>query len=151
MTCGPHRVIALVACRLDVLGGMNNPRPGSDERTFAIIGAAMEVHRVLRRGFLEAIYYEALAHEFKLREIPFITQVPCSVQYKGQRLHGFYKLDFVCFDDVIVEVKASSATAPADYAQVLNYLAVSGHPIALLLNFGRSSLEYRRFALSDCV
>ncbi len=128
---------------------MNMPQPGRDERTFAIIGAAMEVHRVLRRGFLEAIYYEALAHEFTLRDIPFTTQVPCSVEYKGQRLHGSYKLDFVCFDNVIVEVKASSATVPADYAQVLNYLAVSGHEIALLINFGRPSLEYRRFAMSE--
>lgn len=109
----------------------------------------MEVHRVLRRGFLEAIYYEALAHEFTLREIPFKTQVPCSAEYKGQRLHGSYKLDFVCFDNVIVEVKASSATVPADCAQVLNYLAVSGHEIALLINFGRPSLEYRRFAMSE--
>ena len=85
-------VIAPVARRLDVLGGMNTPQPGRDERTFAIIGAAMEVHRVMRRGFLEAIYYEALALEFKLREIPFVSQVPCSVEYKGQRLHGFYKV-----------------------------------------------------------
>ena len=109
----------------------------------------MEVHRVMRRGFLEAIYYEALALEFKLREIPFVSQVPCSVEYKGQRLHGFYKLDFVCFDNVIVEVKASSATTPADYAQVLNYLAVSGLEVAVLVNFGRPSLEYRRFAMSE--
>lgn len=109
----------------------------------------MEVHRVLRKGFLESIYYEALALEFTIRDIPFISQVPCSVEYKGKRLHGSYRLDFVCFEEVIVEVKASSATAPADYAQVLNYLAVSGHETALLINFGRPSLEYRRFALSE--
>lgn len=66
-----------------------------------------------------------------------------------RRLHGFYELDFVCFNDVIVEVKASSAAAPADYAQVLNYLAVSGHEIAMLITFGRPSLEYRHFALSE--
>lgn len=141
--------MAPVAHDLDVLGSMNTPQPGSDERTFAIIGAAMEVHRVLRRGFLEAVYYEALAHEFTLRGIPFVSQVPCAVDYKGQRLHGFYRLDFVCFGSVVVEVKASSATVPADYAQVLNYLAVSGHEVAVLVNFGRTSLEYRRFALSE--
>lgn len=127
---------------------MNSPQPGHDDRTYAIIGAAMEVHRVMRRGFLEAIYYEALALEFELRDIPFVSQVPCSVEYKGQRLHGIYKLDFVCFGSVIVEVKASSATTPADYAQVLNYLAVSGQEVAVLINFGRPSLEYRRFAMS---
>lgn len=109
----------------------------------------MAVHRPMRRGFLEAIYYEALALEFALRGIPFVSQVPCSVEYKGQRLRGFYKLDFVCYDGVVVEVKASSATTPADYAQVLNYLAVGGHEVAVLINFGRPSLEYRRFALSD--
>ena len=129
--------------------GMTPLPPGRDERTFAIIGAAMEVHRLMRRGFLEAIYYEALALEFGLRGIPFVSQVPCSVEYKGLRLHGFYKLVFVCYDGVVVEVKASSATTPADYAQVLNYLAVSGHEVAVLINFGRPSLEYRRFALSD--
>ena len=125
------------------------PQRGGDQRTFAIIGAAMEVHRILHRGFLEAIYCEALAREFRLRAIPFQTQVPCSVEYKGERLRGFYKLDFVCYDDVIVEVKANSSTGPADHAQVLNYLAVSGHHTALLLNFGRRSLENQRFVIGD--
>lgn len=104
---------------------------------------------MLRRGLLEAIYYEALAHEFALRDIPFTSQVPCLVEYKGQRLHGVYRLDFVCFGSVVVEVKASSAPTPADYAQVLNYLAVGGHEVAVLVNFGRPSLEYCRFALSE--
>ncbi len=134
---------------IDDLDRMSIPQPGRDERTFAIIGAAMEVHRILRKGFLEVIYCEALAHELTLRDIPSVTQVPCSVEYKGQRLRGFYKLDFVCYDDVIVEVKANSITAPADHAQVPNYLAVSGHRTALLLNFGRPSLDYRRFAISE--
>ena len=89
-----------------------------------------------------------LAREFKLQEIPFQTQVPCSVEYKGQRLRGFYKLDFVCYDDVIVEVKANSMTGPADHAQVLNYLAISGHQCGRLMNFGRPSLEYRRFVMT---
>lgn len=128
---------------------MTIPQSVGDPRTYAIIGAAMEVHGILHRGFLEAIYCEALAREFTLREIPFKTQVPCSVQYKGERLGGFYKLDFVCYGDVIVEVKANSVTGPADHAQVLNYLAVSGHHTALLLNFGRRSLEHHRFVLGD--
>lgn len=82
-------------------------------------------NHVPRRGLLEAIYYEALAHEFALRDIHFTSQVPCLVEYKEQRLHGVYRLNFVCFGSVVVEVKASSATTPADYAQVLNYLTVS--------------------------
>ena len=87
----------------------------------------MEVHGILHRGFLEKIYCEALA-------------MPCAVEYKGERLGGFYKLDFLCYGDVIVEVKANSVTGPADHAQVLNYLAISGHHTALLLNFDLSNL-----------
>jgi GxxExxY protein len=128
---------------------MTIPQHVGDPRTYAIIGAAMEVHGILHRGFLEAIYCEALAREFRLREIPFRSQVRCSVEYKGERLGGFYKLDFVCYDDVIVEVKANSVTGPAEHAQVLNYLAVSGHHTALLLNFGRRSLEHHRFVMGD--
>ena len=97
-----------VAQGLDDVLRMSIPQPGRDDRTFAIIGAAMEVHRILHKGFLEVIYSEALAHEFELREIPSVAQVPCSVEYKGKRLGGFYKCDFVCFDEVVVEVKASS-------------------------------------------
>ena len=118
-----------------------------DPRTFQIIGAAMEVHRVLHRGLLESIYCEALAVEFELRSIPFAAQVPCQIVYKERRLTGFHRIDFVCFDEVVVEVKASSLTGPAEQAQVLNYLALSGHRLGLLLNFGRPSLEYKRFVL----
>jgi GxxExxY protein len=120
-----------------------------DERTYAIIGAAMEVHRTLHKGFLEVIYCEALAHEFDLRGIPFRDDVPCAVQYKGRQLRGVYRMDFVCYDEVVVEVKAVSMTSPPDHAQVLNYLAVSGRRTGLLINFGRSSLEHRRFVLGD--
>ena len=118
-----------------------------DQHTFQIIGAAMEVHRVLHRGLLESIYCEALAVEFELRSIPFAAQVPCQIVYKERRLTGFHRIDFVCFDEVVVEVKASSLTGPAEQAQVLNYLALSGHRLGLLLNFGRPSLEYKRFVL----
>ena len=118
-----------------------------DQHTFQIIGAAMEVHRVLHRGLLESIYCEALAVEFELRSIPFAAQVPCQIVYKERRLTGFHRIDFVCFNDVVVEVKASSLTGPAEQAQVLNYLALSGHRLGLLLNFGRPSLEYKRFVL----
>ena len=118
-----------------------------DARTYQIIGAAMEVHRVLHRGLLEHIYCEALAVEFDLRLIPFAPQVPCQIVYKERRLTGFHRIDFVCFDNVVVEIKASSLTGPAEQAQVLNYLALSGHRMGLLLNFGRPSLEYKRLVL----
>lgn len=118
-----------------------------DERTYRINGAAMEVHRILHRGLLESIYCEALAIEFRLRNVPFVAQVPCQIHYKGHPLTGFHRIDFICFDAVVVEVKAVSATTPADEAQVLNYLALSGRRVGVLLNFGQRSLEHKRFVL----
>jgi GxxExxY protein len=118
---------------------------GDDPRTYQIIGAAMEVHRVLGVGFLELFYKDALKIEFAARAIPFKPEVLCNVEYKGQRLRGDYKMDFVCFDEVVIEVKARSNVGPADHAQVLSYLASSKLQIGLRLNFGCDRLEYRRF------
>ena len=118
-----------------------------DPETFQIIGAAMEVHRRLHRGLLEAIYCEALTIEFALRHIPFEAEWPLRMEYKGQRLTGIYRIDFVCFGSVVVEVKAVSALTPADEAQLLNYLAMSRLERGLLINFGGKSLEYKRRVL----
>jgi GxxExxY protein len=118
-----------------------------DPQTFQIIGAAMEVHRRLHRGLLESIYCEALAIEFRLRGILFDARQPLQMEYKGQRLTGIYRMDFVCFSSVVVEVKATSALTPADEAQLLNYLAMSRLERGLLINFGGKSLEYKRRVL----
>ncbi len=126
----------------------NDPLEPRDSRTFAIIGAAMEVHRVLGSGFLEVFYRDALAIEFELRSVPFTVEVPCNVEYKGRVLRGNYRMDFVCFGSVVVEVKARFGTGPAEHAQVLNYLAATGHQCGLLLNFGGAKLEYKRFILT---
>lgn len=107
----------------------------------------MEVYNILRRGLLENIYCEALAIEFELREIPFTPQFPCQIKYKERPLTGFHRIDFICFDEVVVEVKGVSALTPADEAQILNYLALSGKRVGLLLNFGARSLQYKRFVL----
>ena len=107
----------------------------------------MEVHRRLHRGLLEAIYCEALAVEFRLRHIQFEAEWPLRVEYKGQRLTGIYRIDFVCFGRVVVEVKAVSALTPADEAQLLNYLAMSRLERGLLINFGGKSLEFKRRVL----
>lgn len=120
-----------------------------DPRTYRINGAAMEVYNILHRGLLENIYCEALAIEFELRQIPFDKQVPCQIHYKDRPLTGFHRIDFICFNEVIVEVKAISALTPADEAQILNYLALSGKRVGILLNFGARSLEYRRFVLDQ--
>ena len=121
--------------------------PHGDPRTYQIIGAAMEVHSVLHRGYLESVYCDALAIEFQLRGIAFARQVPCQLKYKGHSVTGYHKIDFVCFDGVVVEVKALSSVGPAEEAQVLNYLALTGNRVALLLNFGERSLFHKRFVL----
>lgn len=116
-----------------------------DPRTHAIIGAAMEVHRILGTGFQEVIFRDALAIEFELRRIPFAAEVPCRVSYKGRQLRGTCRIDFVCFDSVAVEVKARSEIGLAEYAQTISYLASSRLTTALLLNFGGPRLVFRRF------
>jgi GxxExxY protein len=113
------------------------------ELTFAIIGAAMEVHRILGPGFLEAVYQKALAHELRLRKIPFEEQVRLFVIYK-EILMGEYVADFVVEDKIIIEIKSVSRLNPNHQAQALHYLTATGCRLTLLLNFGAGSLEQRR-------
>ena len=115
-----------------------------DPDTFAIIGAAMEVHRELGHGFLEAVYQESLAIEMTARKIPFDREVPLPVAYKGQNLACGYRADFVCYENVLVELKAISQLTGADEAQVINEMKAAGMQRALLFNFGAPSLEYKR-------
>jgi len=116
-----------------------------DARTHAIIGAALEVHRLLGPGFLEAVYQEAMAKELGLRNIPFRVQCEIPVFYKGDKLSTTYRADFICFDSVILELKAIRQLTVVEEAQVLNYLKASGVRTALLFNFGALSLQQRRF------
>ena len=108
----------------------------------------MEVHRQLGCGFLEPVYQEALAIEFTNREIPFVREVKLSLAYKGQPLQTKYSPDFICFDSVVVELKALNRMSGTEEAQVINYLKATGHEVGLLINFGTRSLEHRRFVLS---
>ena len=117
-----------------------------DERTYAIIGAAMEVHRQLGSGFLEAVYQDALEIELKSRGIPYEREKRMVIIYKGLQLQSFYLADFVCYATVVVELKALSNLSGTEESQVLNYLKASGLPYALLFNFGKPRLYYKRFA-----
>jgi GxxExxY protein len=117
-----------------------------DPRTHELIGAGFEVHRVVGPGFGEAVCRDAYAVELQLRGIPFQTEVPFRVVYKDHKLPSFYRADLVCYDSVIVEIKSLSVrTGAVEQAQMLRYLRSSQKELALLLNFGLPSLEYRRF------
>lgn len=119
-----------------------------DAETFSIIGAAMEVHRELGHGFLEAVYQEALAFEFEARGIPFEREKGLSILYKGRDLETKYRADFVCHGEVVVELKALQALSGNEDAQLLNYLKASGFKRGLLLNFGAASLQQKRMVLN---
>jgi len=113
------------------------------ELSFAIVGAAMEVHNVLGSGFLEVVYQKALAHELTLRKIPFVQQLHLPVMYKGL-LMGDYIADFVIDGKIIVEIKAISRLTNEHQAQALHYLAATGYKLAILLNFSGSKVQQLR-------
>lgn len=115
-----------------------------DEKTYKIIGAAMEVHKELGCGFLEAVYQEALGREFADQVIPFKSQPVIQIAYKGKPLDKTYQPDFICFDEVIVEIKAIAELSGIEEAQLINYLKASGFKVGLLINFGAKSLQHKR-------
>jgi GxxExxY protein len=119
-----------------------------DPETFAIIGAAMEVHRELGRGFLELVYQTALALEFQERGIPYNVEVALPIRYKNKLLTCAYRADFVCFESVIIETKAIATLTSTDEAQLINELKATGLQRGLLLNFGAGSLEHKRLVLN---
>ena len=118
-----------------------------DERTYKIIGAALEVHKELGCGFLEAVYQEALKREFTAQKMPFKSQPVVEISYKGKPLDKTYQPDFVCFNEIIVEIKALAKLTGIEEAQLINYLKATGLKVGLLLNFGSKSLEHKRLVL----
>ena len=120
----------------------------NEDMSYKIIGACMKVHRFLGHGFLEIVYKDAMQIEFAKEEINYVREKEFDINYKGIILpHKFYA-DFFVMDNVIVEVKATKDGISNDFiAQTLNYLKVSDCSLGLIINFGKSSLEYRRLVL----
>ena len=114
------------------------------DESYKIIGAAMIVHNEIGSGFLEAVYQEALEKEFYLQDVPYKREVPLPIFYKGEMLSKTYIADFVCYDNIIVELKAVSFMSSEHKAQVLNYLKAAKFELGLLINFGESKLAYER-------
>ena len=104
----------------------------------------MEVHKELGCGFLEPVYQESLEREFLTQEIPYKDQPVIEIAYKGKPLNKKYQPDFICYDEIIVEIKALSALSGLEEAQLINYLKATGLKVGLLLNFGTKSLEHKR-------
>lgn len=120
-------------------------RSEKDPQTHAIIGAAMEVHRELGPGFVEQIFQDALEIEFQLRGIPFKREQALPVYYKGKLLRSSGRVDFVCYEDVLVELKALDQLTSRETQQVLNYLTATKFKRCLLINFGAPRLEFKRY------
>jgi GxxExxY protein len=116
-----------------------------EEQTFQIIGACMEVHKKLGNGFLESVYEEALEMEFIKRNILYLRQHKLNLFYDGLPMDKFFKADFLCYQSVILEIKAVSFLNKDMQKQTINYLHASNMQVGLLINFGESSLKWKRF------
>ncbi len=114
------------------------------EESYKIVGVAMEIHKELGAGFLESVYQEAFEIELQKQNMPYEREALLNIFYKGQKLKKRYSADFVCYDKIVVELKALGELNTDHQAQVLNYLKTSGLKLGLLLNFGSKSLQYKR-------
>jgi GxxExxY protein len=118
------------------------------KESYMIIGAAMTVYNTLKPGFLEAVYQEALGIEMNLVDIPFEREKDLKIYYNGVELKQCYRADFVCYGNIIVELKAVSELDDSHRAQVYNYLRATGLKLGILINFGhKDHLEYQRIVL----
>lgn len=114
------------------------------EESYKIIGACFEVHRILGRGFKEAVYKDALELELNRLEIPFVREKPYTIIYKEQKLKHYFVADFVLYDTIILEIKIGGYIGDSYIKQTLNYLKASGLRLGIVINFGKSSLESQR-------
>ena len=126
---------------------MNESKLILEKETFAIRGACFEVYKEKGYGFVEAVYQECLELEFSLQGILFVPQPRLELAYKGRKLRSEFQPDFICFSQVVVELKAVKELAGEHRAQVHNYLKATGHRVGLLVNFGHHpGVEIERIA-----
>ena len=114
------------------------------EESYKIIGICMNIHSTLGNGFLEAVYCEVLEKEFVKNNIPYQREVKLDLFFNGEKLDKKYKADFICFDNIILEIKAVSFIHENFTKQTLNYLKATDKKLGLLINFGETSLKYKR-------
>lgn len=117
------------------------------EEVYAFIGCCMEVHKNLGKGFVEAVYKDALSYELKLKNIPFEKEKKYQINYKDIILPHHYFCDFIIHDKISIEVKAQESIVSAHYKQLINYLAVTNNKLGLLVNFGEESVKFKRVVL----
>jgi GxxExxY protein len=118
------------------------------QETHDIIGAAMAVHRFLGCGFSEKVYQDALEQEFLALGIPFVREQPIYATYRNVQLKTQFIPDFICYNKIVVELKAVKELDDAHRSQAINYAKIAGYKVALLINFGDVSLGFERFAVS---
>ena len=114
------------------------------EESYAIIGAAMEVHKHLGSGFLEKVYQDALEIEFRLRNIPYCREKHLPVMYKGQQIKHDYFVDFICFDKIVIECKAVAEILDIHKSQTLNYMKINNFKLGIIINFSQINVENKR-------
>lgn len=117
----------------------------NSDKSYAIIGAAMAVHQELGNGFLEKVYHLALNIEFRERDIPFQHEVELPIYYSGIKLDCAYRADFICYGEIILELKAIKDLTSNETSQIINYLNATNLDIGLLINFATPSLQYERY------
>ena len=116
------------------------------QESYEVLGACFEVYKRLGTGYLESVYQEALEVEFRLRNVPFVPQATLQIEYRGMPLRHTFVADFLCFNEIILEIKAMRSLADEHRAQVINYLKVTGKQLGLLINFGHyPRIEHERF------
>ncbi len=120
-----------------------------EDESYAVLGACFAVYNELGCGFLEPVYHECLEIEFTTRGIPFVSKPKLRIDFKGQIIKKQYEADFICFDQILLEIKALSELIDNNTAQTLNYLNATRLPLGLLANFGHHpKLQYKRLALT---